>query len=165
MPSAKWYKALLLALALLLSAQQVALAEETVSDVSERVMCMCGCGSLLGNCLHPECGSSESMTAYITDALARGESGDSIVAFFVSQYGEEVLSTPPKRGFNLLAWIMPVVALLLGGGIVYLVLTRWVRHGDREAAQDSPQDAGQQDEAYRERLEKELSSFSGRSFR
>ena len=160
------FRALVLGTILLLAIQQPVMAGETVTDVGESVMCMCGCGSLLTSCLHAECGVQKDMIAYIEQALDRGESSGQIVAYFVSQYGDSVLSTPPKEGFNLLAWIIPFAALILGGGIVYLVLTKWVRRGQEVVAVPGSADLQDgQDEEYRERLERELSDYSGRSFR
>jgi cytochrome c-type biogenesis protein CcmH len=159
-------RALVLGTVLLLAVQQPVLAEDTVTDVGEGLMCMCGCGSLLTSCLHAECGVQKEMITYIEQALDRGESSGQIAAFFVSQYGDEVLSTPPKKGFNLVAWILPFVALLLGGGIVYLVLTKWVRRGQEVVPARREVDLLEaQDEEYRERLERDLSDYSGRSFR
>jgi cytochrome c-type biogenesis protein CcmH/NrfF len=44
---------------------------------------------------------------------------------FRKQYGEKILSAPTTQGFNLLAWTMPFIALLAGGGIIVLVMDRW----------------------------------------
>ena len=41
--------------------------------------------------------------------VANNESDDAILAAYVTQYGPTVLVEPPKKGFNLLAWIMPVL--------------------------------------------------------
>ncbi len=47
--------------------------------------------------------------------LDEGEDLDSIKQYFVNQYGPQVLGEPPRQGFNLLAWVLPVVVILLGG--------------------------------------------------
>ena len=41
------------------------------------------------------------------------------------KYGEKILSAPTTEGFNLLAWMMPFVALAVGGGLIVLVFGRW----------------------------------------
>ena len=38
---------------------------------------------------------------------------------FVESYGEDVLASPPKSGFNLLVWVVPPVGVL--GALVLLV--------------------------------------------
>ena len=40
--------------------------------------------------------------------------------YFVAQYGPQVLGEPPMEGFNWLAWVLPVVALIVGGGVCLL---------------------------------------------
>jgi cytochrome c-type biogenesis protein CcmH len=48
-----------------------------------------------------------------------------ILASLADMYGPQVLAEPPREGFNWLGWIMPYVALLLGGGAVAFVIWRW----------------------------------------
>lgn len=87
----------------------------------------------------------------IKQKLAAGESREQIVAYFVDRYGEEILLDPPKRGFTLLIWAGPVLALILGGAVVAVVVSRWRR--PRAAATPlTPAEAA----AYRARLEREL---------
>ncbi len=50
--------------------------------------------------------------------LAEGRSEDEIKAYFVDRYGQRVLATPDARGFNVVVWILPPLAVL--GGIIVL---------------------------------------------
>lgn len=43
-----------------------------------------------------------------------GKSDTEIYQFFESRYGPWILRTPPTRGFNLLAWILPIALMILG---------------------------------------------------
>ena len=47
--------------------------------------------------------------------------------YFINIGGEEVLASPPKRGFTLAVWLLPAFALLNGAGLIILLTTRWVR--------------------------------------
>ncbi len=132
----------------------------TVSDISKQLICQCGCNSVLLNCSHAECGTRETMTALINQDLEQGQSEEQIIQSFVASYGEQVLAAPPKKGFNLMAWIMPFVALIFGGGIIYLAIKGWLKRGRLESAIKIDED-----DEYCRRLEKELSEFSERSFR
>ena len=38
---------------------------------------------------------------------------EEVEEFFVSRYGPSVLLKPPREGFNLLAWILPPLGLLI----------------------------------------------------
>jgi len=134
----------------------------TVSDISRQLICQCGCTMVLLNCSHAECGSREAMTALIKEKISQGQSEEEIIQFFVAQYGERVLAAPPKKGFNLTAWLLPFVALLAGAGVIFVALRKWVR---REPLPQTQPALGEEDEEYRKRLEEELKEFIERSFR
>ncbi len=139
-----------------------ALADEaTASDIAKKLICQCGCGRVLDSHV---CATQEAMTALIEQKLAQGQSAEQIIQFFVTQYGEQVLASPPKRGFNLTVWILPFVALLFGAGAVYIVLKKWARQGKIQPTK-AITEADEGDEKYQQRLEKELEEFTGRGFR
>lgn len=136
----------------------------TAGDISKELTCQCGCNMVLSNCSHAECASREAMTATIKQKLAEGKSKTEIIQSFVQQYGEKVLAAPTKKGFNLTAWLSPLAALLVGGGVIYLALRAWVRRGKRFQA-SAITEAKEGDEEYRRRLEEELKEFTARGFR
>ena len=43
----------------------------------------------------------------------------------VAQFGPEILASPPKHGFDLLAWLIPAAALLGGIGVASVLAVRW----------------------------------------
>lgn len=137
---------------------------QTVTDISKQLICQCGCTSVLDNCTHAECGVREQMLALIKDKQAQGQSPDEIIQFFVARYGEKVLASPPKRGFNLTAWILPFAAILVGAGVVYVLIRRWVRLG-RVSPSVTKVEIGEADKPYEQRLEEELKQFTMRGFR
>jgi cytochrome c-type biogenesis protein CcmH len=134
----------------------------TVGNISKELICQCGCTMVLASCSHAECIVRDTMTILIEQKLAQGQSQEQIIQFFVTQYGEQVLASPPKRGFNLTAWILPFAALLFGGGVIYIALKEWVRRGRHSQIKAM---AEEDDEEYRRRLEKELDEFTERGFR
>ena len=136
----------------------------TVGDISKQLICQCGCNMVLLNCSHAECMVRDAMTTLIGQKLAQGQSEAEIIQFFVAQYGEQVLAAPPKRGFNLVAWVLPFVAILGGGGVIYIALRVWVRRG-RQSQTSAMAEAEEGDEEYRRQLEQELEEFTGRGFR
>ncbi len=137
---------------------------QTMSDISKELICQCGCTLVLANCTHSECMSRDTMTTLIEQKLAQGQSEAEIIQLFVAQYGEQVLASPPKRGFNLVAWVLPFAAILAGGGIVYMVIKRWVWQG-RQSPTMVTTEAEEGDEEYRRQLEEELEKFEERGFR
>src|SRR5688572_10059313 len=104
------------------------------SDVQRRlegeIICMCGSSgcvrSTLANCpMRPACHGHTEQTAQIRKAVEDGKSHDTILASFVSQYGQHVLEVPEDSAFNRLAWLLPY--LLAGAGLVVIVMNarRW----------------------------------------
>jgi cytochrome c-type biogenesis protein CcmH len=133
----------------------------TVSDLSKEFICQCDCSMVVDPC---DCETADQMRALIQQKIDEGQSPEQITAFFVGQYGEQVLASPAKRGLNLMAWIVPFAALAVGGGIVYLTLRKWVKRGKYSPAYASTKDNESEDK-YRRQLEKELAEFDDRSFR
>jgi cytochrome c-type biogenesis protein CcmH len=66
----------------------------------------------------------------IRERLAAGESPEEVKAYFVSKYGEWILLAPPKRGFTLLLWVLPVVAVLGGAGALAFFFRGWLATDD-----------------------------------
>jgi cytochrome c-type biogenesis protein CcmH/NrfF len=143
-------------------------------EIAEGLTCQCGCGLTVANCNHPNCSFSVPMREHIDAMLAHGMGRAEIIAYFRKQYGEKILSAPTTQGFNLLAWTMPFVALIVGGGLIVLMMGRW--RGGPSSAPQSSNDSGSGnsgkssnsdkpggsakpdkfDPALRERLEREL---------
>ncbi len=94
-------------------------------DLNHRLMCICGCAQLAGECNHVGCTqSTEELTLLRTD-IAAGMSDKEILAAFAAKYGATVLAAPATHGFDLVAWIAPfaVFAAALLGTI--LLIRRW----------------------------------------
>ena len=79
-----------------------------------------------------------------------------IIAFYRHKYGEKVLSAPTTEGFNLLAWTMPFIALVVGGGLIVLAFGRWRIAPPLLPAGSTPAPAPSFDPELRRRLESEL---------
>jgi cytochrome c-type biogenesis protein CcmH/NrfF len=87
-------------------------------EISEALVCQCGCNMILYVCNHHNCPSATPIRKEIEAMIRAGKGKDEIVARFVSEYGEKILSAPTTTGFNLAAWVAPFVALVLGGVFV-----------------------------------------------
>lgn len=161
--SYQWALTAVVAILVLLSvpATASAAAGETVSTVGERVMCQCGCNLVLTSCNHSNCGWGIPAKEFIGEQLEDGRSGDEIVEYYVSQYGEKILAAPPKSGFNLTAWIAPFVALAAGAVGIYYLVVSWARRRDYDEveAEVVPVSREEMDEDLRTRLDDELKDF------
>jgi cytochrome c-type biogenesis protein CcmH len=99
------------ALALATAAPAVASEKQpTLGELEEEVMCPT-CKTLLEASDAPV---ADRMRVFIRSRIAAGDTKSEIKETLVAQFGEAVLASPPKRGFNLTIWIAPV-ATLIGG--------------------------------------------------
>jgi cytochrome c-type biogenesis protein CcmH len=97
------------------------------------------------------------MKQYIRQRLAAGATEKQIKAELVSQFGPGVLAEPPKSGFDLLAWLVPL-AVLVGGALgVGLVAWGW----SRRRTDAEPDAEGELDPELERRLDAELRRFEG----
>src|SRR6185437_8049679 len=157
--------AVMLVVTLMVTTRAARAAAPGRQEIAEALTCQCGCGLTVANCNHPHCSFSVPMREHIDTMLSHGMGRTEIIGYFRKQYGEKILSAPTTQGFNLLAWTMPFVALLAGGGLVVLMMGRWRRGAP--APPQSPQSpgdsgsgnsgtSGKSDATLRERLEREL---------
>jgi cytochrome c-type biogenesis protein CcmH len=65
------------------------------------------------------------MLKEIDQHLVKGESEQQIMDAFVAQYGTIVYVEPPKKGFGLVAWLMPVVYSIVGLALVVFIVRKW----------------------------------------
>jgi cytochrome c-type biogenesis protein CcmH len=136
-----------------LTPAQAARAEE----LGKRVKCMCGgCDDAAGMCTHSggnfagPCDTAKAELKEISDRVGKGQSDDQILQAFVQEYGPTVLIEPPKRGFDLLAWVMPIALPIFAVLLVWGVVTRW-----RERAVVAPADGPPVDPALLARAHRE----------
>ncbi len=155
--------ALLLAL-LLLSAPAAparAVQKGEAQKITDQIICPCSCGEVLTGCT---CETGKEMKAYIDNSLAKGQTKDAIVQALVTQYGEVVLGAPKPRGFNLVVWVAPFLATLVGFVIAFMVLRRWTSRKRALAAAPAAGGAavpGGDLDALRARAEEEIRRLRG----
>ncbi len=85
----------------------------------------------------------------------RGWTEQQVRDYFVKQYGAEVLAAPPKRGFDLLAWLVPAAVLLGGAAVAVALAMAWSRTRGGGGGPDGG-GAGVVDEAMARRIDREL---------
>jgi len=95
------------------------------------------------------------MKIYIRDRIAAGDSAGEIKAQLVDQFGPGVLAEPPKRGFDLLAWLLPIGAVVIGAVVVGALALTWSRRRDAATDHEEPD----LDPEIERRLDMELERF------
>jgi len=121
------------------------------SDISSKLMCTCGCGQVLAQCNHLGCPSLARENGELQAAISRGYSDNTILIAFQNEYGPTVLAAPMLTKFNMLAWIVPPLFLLLGILGAVLLVRRW----RQRVAARSAVERGPAFQAMRERVRKE----------
>jgi cytochrome c-type biogenesis protein CcmH len=141
----------LVAVALVLCAPSLASEEHpTLAELEGEVVC-------------PTCHTTLDMSTsavanrirvFIRERIAAGDTKSEIKDKLVAQFGQAVLAEPPKHGFDLLAWVLPIGGLLLGAAAVGLAAWRWSPHLRQSAAAGPPLDP-----ELERRLDEELERF------
>jgi cytochrome c-type biogenesis protein CcmH len=117
--------AALAATALLLAVPAAAAADcprTTLGDVEDEVMCPV-CGTPLE--LATEAPQAQRERLLIERLIARCRSKQQIKNELAAQFGDRVLALPDDKGFDLAAYVVPALAVLLGAGAVGFAAVRW----------------------------------------
>ena len=133
----------------------------TVDDIAQGLMCQCNCSMLVSACEGSmSCGSAADMKKIISQKIKSGQSKDSIISYFVKIYGEKVLASPTKKGFNLTAWITPFAVLIGGIILIITVIRKWSKRGKASVENESREfQEHNVDERYIDTLNKELKEY------
>jgi cytochrome c-type biogenesis protein CcmH len=117
--------ALAAALLALLLAPAAAASERhpTLAELEHEVMCPT-CHQLLELSDAPV---ADRIRAFIRARIEAGDTKSEIKHRLVSEFGGAVLAAPPTHGFDLLAWLIPLLGLAGSGIVVALLAWRWTR--------------------------------------
>jgi cytochrome c-type biogenesis protein CcmH len=74
------------------------------------------------------------MRAFIAARIAAGDTKSEIKAALVAQFGERVLAEPPKEGFTLLAWLLPLAGIGAAAAVIGALAWRWSRRSSGAVA-------------------------------
>lgn len=148
-----WLAALALALAL---AAPAAASERhpTLGDLEGEVMCPT-CKTTLDQSSAP---IADRIRQFISARIAAGDTKSEIKRKLVAQFGPAILAEPSKHGFNLLAWVLPFLAIGVGAAALGWLVWRWSRGRGRAPA---PADGPPIDPELERRLDDELARFDG----
>ncbi|PKN57467.1 MAG: hypothetical protein CVU56_10730 [Deltaproteobacteria bacterium HGW-Deltaproteobacteria-14] len=87
--------------------------------------------------------SARHMKRQVRAMVAAGYSDDQIFRYLENSYGEFIRLSPRPEGLNLLVWVLPLVALVIGAGvIVWLVGRKDPRKAPANAVAEAEVDTG-----------------------
>ena len=113
-------------------------AQTSVGDLEDEVQCLeCGVPLQLAT-ESPQANRQRALIARLADSC---RSEQEIKDRLVAEYGPRVLTTPDDDGFDLAAWLVPMLALLAGAGGIALTALRWRRRGRGRGAAEAQEPA------------------------
>jgi len=131
-------------------------------DVAGDLMSPACPGRTLLNCTS---GQAEQWRELIRQKLAKGESKEQIVQYFVEINGAAILAAPPKQGFALTAWLVPLFVMVNGAVLIVALTRRWARRRAADAHSMTGHEAAvppalPSADPYLHRLHRELEEFN-----
>lgn len=129
--------------------------------INSSLACQCGCGLLVSVCTMESC-MCVGVRQEVGEMLDEGYEPDAIKQAMVTTYGEQILAAPPKSGFNLSAYILPFAFLILGGSVLYSIITKWIPEKNKSANssdQEESQDNSHIPESRKSQIENELNNL------
>jgi cytochrome c-type biogenesis protein CcmH len=152
---------LVLAAALALAAPAAASERHpTLTDLENQLMCPVCAGETLAqsNSL-----PAQRIKAHIQRRIDQGWTKSRIINEEVDIWGTRILAAPPRHGFDLLAWVLPLVGILGASGVMALLAWRWSRRREEPTHIPGPLSLNGRplDPDLERRLDEELARFDG----
>jgi cytochrome c-type biogenesis protein CcmH len=147
-------------LALVLAAP-VAASEQhpTLPELEGQLMCPICEGETLAQSTSP---AAQRIKVEIQQRIAAGDTRSQIKSRLVEEWGTRILAAPPRHGFDLLAWLLPIIGVLGGAAVLGVLAWRWTREREPEPAPQrwslNGHPLGPEEER---RLDEELARFDG----
>ena len=89
--------------------------------------------------------AAQRIEAHIRQRIAQCWSADRIKAELVQNFGAGILAAPPHKGFDLLAWWLPLGGIVAAAALLALGVWRWSRRRE-----EVPPDAALDEETERQ---------------
>lgn len=124
----------------------------SLTDIEDEVMCPI-CGTLLELSESPQAARER---VFIKGLIARRETKAQIKDDLVAEYGSEVLALPKSSGFDMSAYLVPILAFIAAAIGLALGIRRWRRATPRNSIEEQP--AGPDDEDAK-RLDADLARY------
>ena len=155
-------KALALVVAALAFAAPAAASERhpTLGELEGQLMCPVCSGETLAQ---SDSGAARRIKAYIQRRIDQGATRSQIKNELVEEWGTRILAAPPRHGFDLLAWVLPLAGLSGAALVIAFLAWRWSRRREEPTAPLPPYALNGRplDPDLERRLDEELARFDG----
>ena len=130
--------------------------ESNLDQLMTSVYCYCGC--VRETIKHCVCGVAQGIEVDFRNRLIGGETVEKIRTDYLARWGTQFSALMPAKGFNIVAYAMPAVIIVLIGVIVFLVLRSKRRAAlAKSAVSTEPQESASTDQY--EQIEEELERY------
>lgn len=136
------------------SAAGAAQPQTSLHDIEDEVMCPI-CGTLLELSNSPQ---AKREKVFIAKLIATGKTKAEIEDALVAEYGKEVLALPRGSGFDLSAYLVPIIAFLVAAVALAIGVTRW-RRDSKQQGPRPPGPASTISDESAERLDADLARY------
>ena len=132
----------------------------SLSKLENEIMCPVCAGETLAQ---SDSAAAAQVKRVIQQKVAAGESEGQIKRDLVAEYGTRILAAPPRKGFDLLAWVLPLAGILGASGVMGVLALHWSRRRDEPEHLPGPQSLNGRplDPELERRLDEELARFDG----
>ena len=90
-------------------------------ELEYMIMAPCCYGAPVGD---HDSDAAKQVKAQIAQLLTEGKTSDEVLDMYVAIYGERILAQPRAQGFNVLAYVMPILIMVIGGLLVIYVINQ-----------------------------------------
>lgn len=90
-------------------------------ELEYEIMAPCCYGSPVGD---HDSEAAKQVKAQIGQLITEGKTREEILDMYVAIYGERILASPRAQGFNIMAYVMPPLFLLLGGLLLVYIINQ-----------------------------------------
>jgi len=122
--------------------------DKLVIELEKSLMAPCCYGGTVYDHGHPE------MEAEIKALVEAGKTKQEILDLYKERYGERILAVPVAKGFNLMAWVAPVIIAVIG----FLIVGLYLRTTRKTLPPTSTEPKGK-NVPYNDEIEKELKAM------
>jgi cytochrome c-type biogenesis protein CcmH len=156
-------KALLATAAAALALAAPALASEqhpTLSELENQIMCPICAGETLAQSDSPP---AQRIKAHIQLRIRQGWTRSRIKRELVEIWGPRILAAPPRHGWDLLAWVLPLAGIIGGAGVIGVLAWGWSRRREEPEHPPGPWSLNGRplDPEIERKLDEELARFDG----
>jgi cytochrome c-type biogenesis protein CcmH len=155
-------RALLIFVAALAFAAPALASEQhpTLNELENQLMCPICAGETLAQ---SDSLPAQRIKAHIQQRITQGWTRSRIIDEEVDIWGTRILAAPPRHGWNLLAWVLPLVGILGAAGVIGFLAWGWTRRRDEPEHPPGPRSLNGRplDPELERRLDEELARFDG----